>query len=59
MIPRFYTVMIELPENDNQRKQIVDALPMGGDFMGGKIVAADTENTFERLESLEALVGGY
>lgn len=49
------TVVIELPQDKGQRKQIVDALRIGGEFHGGRVTAMSFEDEMTVLELLEEL----
>jgi len=49
------TVVIELPEDKGQRKQITDALRLDGEFHGGRVTAMSFEDEMTTLELLEEL----
>jgi len=47
------TVVIQLPEDPAQRKAIAKALPMSGNFLGGRITAMSLEDEITVNEVLE------
>lgn len=50
---KFLTVVIKLPDDQDQRKAITNALQMGKEFHGGVITALSQEDEISIVEILE------
>lgn len=50
---KFLTVVIKLPDDQDQRKEITNALQMGKEFHGSVITALSQEDEISIMELLE------
>lgn len=58
-MPKDYmTVVIQLPDDPEQRKAVMSALPLSGNFQGGRITAISLEDEITVNELLEEMLDG-
>ncbi|MFM0610254.1 hypothetical protein PQR05_37825 [Paraburkholderia sediminicola] len=58
-MPKDYlTVVIQLPDDPQQRKAVTSALPLSGNFHGGRITAMSLEDEITVNELLEEKLDG-
>lgn len=55
--PKFYTVVIKLPDDQVAAKTIMPELPIFGEFHGGEITGAAIEDALSINDQLEQLAG--
>lgn len=51
--PHYMTVVLELPNDPESRKPVLDALPLGGYFKGARVTAMAMGDTISELEKVE------
>ncbi|WP_225031026.1 hypothetical protein [Paraburkholderia sp. XV] len=58
MPKEYLTVVIQLPDDPQQRKTVTAALPLSGNFHGGRITAMSLEDEITVNELLEEMLDG-
>lgn len=59
MAPKYMTVVIQMPDNQEQRGKIIDAVGLGKTFHGGVVTAASSEDEISKVEKYEAELDGW